>query len=93
MDNIKAVDDLIKAMKLTREEWELFKDLIEETKDRERKIAQCSRQTRENLKKLSEEITLIFEQTAILSKLLVQILDEMEMHYLSALPVDRFYRE
>jgi len=93
MDNIKAVDDLIKAKKLTHEEWELFKDLIRETKDREQKIAQCSRQTRENLKRLSEAITMIFEQTAILSKSLAQALDEMETHYLRSLPADRFYRE
>ncbi len=34
MDKIKTVDDLLKAKNLTREEWDLFKELIEETRDR-----------------------------------------------------------
>jgi hypothetical protein len=93
MDKIKTVDDLLKAKNLTREEWDLFKELIEETKDREKKIAQCSAETRENLKRLSEEINRTLEQAAILSKCVEQTLDEMETHYLRIMPDHKFYRE
>jgi predicted DNA-binding protein len=93
MDTIKTVDDLLRAKNLTREEWELFKELIEETKDREKKIAQCSVETKENLKRLSEEINRTLEQTAILSKTLERALDEMETNYLRTMPAHKFYRE
>jgi len=93
MDNIKTVDDLIKEKKLTLEEREFFKDLIQETKDRDERIALYSWQARENLKKLSATITIILEQTSILSRTLVQTLDEMETYYLRSLPAERFYRE
>jgi hypothetical protein len=93
MDNIKAMDDLIRAMKLTRKECELFKDLILEIKDHEEQIPQCSQDTRENLNGFSEEIDIILEQTNILSTLLVEALVEMETQYLRSLPTDRFYHE
>ncbi len=93
MGKIRTVDDLLKAKKLTREEWELFRDLIEETKDREKKIARCSAQTKENLKRLSIEIGRTLEQAAILSKSLEKTLDEMESHYLRTMPAHKFYRE
>jgi polyhydroxyalkanoate synthesis regulator phasin len=93
MGSIKVVDDLVKAKKLTREEREFFEDLIKETKDREERIEQCSRKTRENLKKFSLDVSIILEQTVILSKLLLQVLDELETHYLRSLPADKFYRE
>jgi hypothetical protein len=93
MGTIKNVDDLLKAKNLTREEWELFRELIEETRDREKKIALCSAQTKENLKRLSEEINRTLEQTVILSKSLERTLDEMETNYLRTMPADKFYRE
>ncbi|MCX5815222.1 MAG: hypothetical protein NTX75_03125 [Proteobacteria bacterium] len=93
MDNKKAIDDFLKAKKLTREELELFKDIIQETKDREEQITQLSRQARESCVRLFAEINIFFEKTAILSRTLAQTLDEMETNYLRSLPADRFYRE
>ena len=93
MDNKKAIDDFLKAKKLTREEWELFKDIIQETKDREERITQSTRQIRESYKRLFAEINIFFEKIAILNRTLVQTLDEMGTNYLRSLPADRFYRE
>ena len=93
MDKKKTVDSLLIAKKLTREEWELFKDLIQETKDREEQITRFSKQARDNYIRLIAEINIFFEKTAILSRILAQTLDEMESNYLRSLPADRFYRE
>lgn len=65
METAKTVHDLIKEKKLTREELELCKDLIQETKDHEEKIAEYSQQNRQNLKRLSEVMKIISGQTAI----------------------------
>ncbi|MEI6155539.1 MAG: hypothetical protein WCQ90_15800 [Deltaproteobacteria bacterium] len=93
MNNKKTVDDFLKAKKLTREEREVFKDIIQETKDREEQITQFSQQVKDSYIRLFAEINIFFEKTVILSRTLAQTLDEMETNYLRSLPADRFYRE
>ena len=93
MDDIKTVDDLLKAKGLTAEELKLFEDLIRETRDREKKSIEMGRLTRENLKKLSDGFTVIAERTFEISKSMDRVLDEMEALYLRSMPESKFHRE
>ena len=93
MDEIKTVDDLIKAKNLTPQEMELLKDVIEEARERERKSVLLSQQTKENLKKLSDGLNIIAERTTDISRSLHSLLDQMETLYIKSIPDAKFYRE
>ena len=93
MDGIRTVDDLIKAKNLTEKELEMFDDLIQEARERERKSAELSRQTRANLEKLSGDLTTIVERTSELGQSIKQLLDQMETLHLRSMPEGKFYRE
>jgi methyl-accepting chemotaxis protein len=93
MNEIKTVDELIRAKNLTEEEMELFADLIKEARERERTSAELSRQTRANILKLSDGLNTIVEKTTYLSKAMEQLLDNMETLYIRSIPEAKFYRE
>jgi hypothetical protein len=93
MNEIKTVDELISAKNLSKEELELFGDLIEEAREREKQSAEFCRQTKENLQRLSNGLTAIVERTTDLSKAMEQLLDQMETLYIRSMPDTKFYRE
>jgi len=93
MDGIRTVDDLIKAKNLTEKELEMFDDLIQEARERERKSAELSKLTRANLEKLSGDLTTIVERTSELGRSIKQLLDQMESLHLRSMPEGKFYRE
>jgi len=93
MDGIRTVDDLIKAKNLTEKELEMFDNLIQEARERERKSAELSKQTRANLERLSGDLTTIVERTSELGRSIKQLLDQMESLHLRSMPEGKFYRE
>jgi hypothetical protein len=93
MDEIKTVDELIHAKNLSREELDLFGDLIEEARLREKKSVELSRQTKANLLKLSAGLNAIVERTTDISKAMESLLDQMETLYIKSIPASRFHRD
>ena len=59
MDGIKTIDELIKAKKLTPEEQEKLREIIEECRIRETQIQEASDATQQNLESLSRSFGLI----------------------------------
>jgi hypothetical protein len=93
MDGIKTVDDLIRAKNLTAEEMTQFEDLIEEFKERERKIKENVSTARSNLNQLLFTIATLGEKTSVLGKALNSLLEEIDIAKLKLMPNDKFYRE
>ncbi len=93
MDGIKTVDDLIRAKNLTPEEMEQFKDLIEEFKERERKIEENISTAKANLNQLFDTLRVIGERTVVLGKALEELLDDVGTRQLKMMPSEKFYRE
>ncbi len=93
MDGIKTIDDLIASKNLTKEELELFDDLIREAREREKHSSELSRLTRDNLERLSDGLNIIAERTAEIGKSMEQLLDHMETLYIRSMPDSKFHRE
>ena len=83
MDEIKTVDDLLKAKNVTPEEYECLKDFIETAKANEREIREYACRMRSNFDRLSQA----------LNKALQDLLDASETFQLRLMSSDKFYRE
>jgi DNA-binding transcriptional regulator YhcF (GntR family) len=93
MDEIKTVDDLLKAKKVTYEERELLQDIIETARTNERKIREYAEQMRSNFNRLSKALQNMEERTVILNKALQGLLDATDTLHLRLMPSEKFYRE
>jgi hypothetical protein len=93
MDNIKTVDDLLKAKNVTPEERELLKDIIETARTNERKIREYTEQMKTNFNRLSQALQTMEERAFILNKALRGLLDEADTLHLRMMPSEKFYRE
>jgi hypothetical protein len=93
MDGIRTIDDLIRAKNLTAEEMTQFKDLIEEFKERERKIKENISTAKSNLNQLLYTIAALGEKTSVLGNALNSLLEEIDIVKLRQMPSDKFYRE
>ncbi len=93
MNEIKTVDELIRAKNLTEEEMELFADMIEEARQREKMSAEIARQTKANLLRLEDGLNAIAEKTTDISNAMKTLLDQMEILYIKSMPDTKFYRE
>ena len=93
MDEIKTVDDLLRAKNVTAEERELLKDIIETSRTNERKIREYAEQMKSNFKRLSEALQTMEERTFILNKALQGLLDATDSLHLRLMPSEKFYRE
>lgn len=93
MDEIKTVDDLLRAKNVTTEEHELLKDVIETARTNERKIREYAEQMRSNFTRLSEALQTMEERTFILNKALQGLLDATDSLHLRLMPSEKFYRE
>jgi hypothetical protein len=93
MDEIKTVDDLLKAKKVTPEERELLRDIIETARTNERKIREYAEQMRSNFNRLSKALQTMEERTFILNKALQGLLDATDTLHLKLMPSEKFYRE
>jgi hypothetical protein len=93
MNEIKTVDDLLKAKNVTPEERELLKDIIEIARTNERKIREYAEQMRANFNRLSQALQTMEERTFILNKALQGLLDATDTLHLKLMPSEKFYRE
>jgi hypothetical protein len=93
MDEIKTVDDLLKAKNVTPEERELLKDIIEVARTNERKIREYAEQMKANFNRLSLALQTMEERTFILNKALQGLLDATDTLHLRLMPSEKFYRE
>lgn len=93
MDDISSVDELLKAKNLNADEFDQLKDLIEESRIREKRIREWSSQTRENLERLSQSFQEISERTDQMSHALGIMVEQAEAMYLKLLPKEGFYLE
>ena len=93
MDEIKTVEDLIKAKNLTAEEEEKLRDVIEECRIREIQIREASEAARHNLEGLSRSFALIVDTIAAVGKGVSELQAEVERLQLKMMPEEAFYRE
>lgn len=93
IDDCRTIEDLIKAQGLTAEEMELHRELIEECRERERKIEECRTLTHDNLSRLSRSLEDFSKTTIALSTALEDLLNQADTLYLRTLPPERFFRE
>jgi hypothetical protein len=93
MDEIRTVDELLEAKKVTAEEREFLKDIIETARKNERQIKEYAAQMRTNLSKLSLAVESMEERTFVLNKALQNLLESASSLQLRLMPSDKFYRE
>lgn len=93
MDKMKTVEELLKAKKVTSEERELLKDIIETARTNERKIREYAEQMRSNFNRLSQALQTMEERTFILNRALQGLLDATDTLHLRLMPSEKFYRE
>jgi len=93
MDGIKTIDDLIQAKKLTPEEQEELREIIEECRIRETQIEEASRMTRQNLEGLSRSFGLIVSTISDVGKAVDELHEEVGRLQLKMMPETQFYRD
>lgn len=93
MSEICNIDELIRQKKLTPEEMELHREIIEECREREKKIKEYSESAQQNLTILSREIQSIMEVTTLLKKVTHELLRKTAYLYITLLPKERFYND
>jgi len=93
MDNYMTVDELLASKNLTREEWELHRDLIEDCRRNEVRITECCAATRENIEKVADILDNISVNMVALSVALEAVIGEAEEVSLRMLPEHKFFRE
>jgi hypothetical protein len=93
MEEIKTVDDLIRAKGLTREEQEKLKDVIEECRRREVQIRDASDSAKRNLESLSRSFGMIVDTISTVGRAVDELQEEVERLQLRMMPAEQFYRE
>ena len=93
MDDVKTVDELLEDKKVTAEERELLKEVIEAARINEKKIREYADQMRANFGRLSQALQAMEERTFILNKALHDLLDATDTLQLRMMPREKFYRE
>jgi hypothetical protein len=93
VEPIKTVDDLIRAKSLTCEELELHRMIIEECREREKRIDEYRQITEENMRRLAVALKAIAEKTQTLGKALEKLVDATDSLYLKSMPSYKFFRE
>ena len=93
MDGIKTIDDLIRAKKLTPEEQEKLREIIEECRNRETQIEEAAQATQQNLESLSRSFGLIVSSVSDVGKAVDELYEEVGRLQLKMMPETQFYRE
>jgi hypothetical protein len=93
MKELKTVEELIHSKKLTDEELELHKDLIEECRMREQRIAEYSKTAQMNLEKLSHSLVALKQRAVVLGDALKLLQERADNLYLKLLPEEIFYHD
>jgi hypothetical protein len=93
MNGIKTVDDLIRAKKLTPEEEEQLREIIEECRNRETQIQEASDTAKRNIEGLSRSFGVIVDTISSVGKAVDELYGEVERLQLRMMPEAQFYRE
>ncbi|MBP7528490.1 MAG: hypothetical protein KA801_11215 [Syntrophorhabdaceae bacterium] len=92
MSNYMTVDELLASKNLTREEWELHRDLIEDCKKNEIKITEYCATTRENIERMADILDDVSGKMVALSVALEAIIGEAEDISIRMIPEHKFHR-
>jgi hypothetical protein len=93
MDGVKTVDDLLREKGVTADEEEQLRDIIEECRVREIRIKQASDAARENIRALSDTLTMIIDTFTIVGRSVDALHEEFGRLQLQMMPEEQFYRE
>jgi hypothetical protein len=93
MDEVKTVEDLIRAKELSAEEEVQLRDIIEECRAREIQIKEASLAARRNLEGLSRSFGLIIDTIAAVGSCVDELHAEVERLQLKMMPEELFGRE
>jgi polyhydroxyalkanoate synthesis regulator phasin len=93
MNGIKTVDDLIRAKKLTPEEEEQLRDIIEECRNRETQIQVASDTAKRNIEGLARSFGTIVDTISTVGKAVDELHEEVEKLQLRMMPEAQFYHE
>ena len=93
MNGPNTVSGLLESLKVTEEELELHKELIEECRESERKITEYSTVTKQNIEKLTAVFFGMHQTMNVLTGVLNYLIAELERLSLKMMPTDMFYHE
>jgi archaellum component FlaC len=93
MSEYMTVNDLLKSLNFTEEEFETYKELIEECRENERKISEYCDATKQNIERISRVFQGISHNMNVLEIALEDLITEAERLSLKMIPADKFYRE
>jgi hypothetical protein len=92
MDNIKTVDDLIRARGLSADEQEKLRDIIEECRVREVQIREASESAKRNLEGLSRAFDSVVDTIYTVSRAVDDLQDEVGRLQLTMMPAEQFFQ-
>jgi len=93
MENVKSVNDLLKNMNLTEQEFEAHRELIEECMENERKINRSCASTKQNIEKISGVLRHMSQEMAVLSLSLENLVDQAATLSIRMMPSEKFFHE
>ena len=93
MNEIKTVDDLIRAKNLTPEEEEELRNIIEECRKREVQIQEASDTAKRNIESLTKSFGMIVDTISNVGKAVDELHDEVERLQLRMMPEAQFFHE
>ena len=93
MGTISTVDELIRAKKLSAEEEEELREIIEECRKREVRIREVSQAARESIEGLVRSFVTIVKTISSVSKAVDELHEEVGRLQLRMMPSSHFYYE
>jgi hypothetical protein len=92
MNEIKTVDDLMRAKGLTTEEQKKLRDIIEECRARETRIKEASEATKRNLQGLSRTFSMIVDTISRVNRAVDELNDQVDKLQLRMMPEEQFFQ-
>ena len=89
----KTIDELLSLKKLTPQELELHRALIDECRERELMIVESAARTQGSLQQLADACEAATQRARALATAIEKVLDEMEDLCLKLLPDEQFYHD
>ncbi len=89
----RTVDEILKEKKITLEEMEALKGIIEECREREKRINQIMGSLKASFEKLFCAIEVLKHRSELLSTSIESLNAALETLYLLSLPKEKFHRE
>jgi len=93
MEEIKTVNDLIRAKNLSIDEEKQLRDIIDECRMRELKIKESTEAAKQNLESLGRTFGMIVDAIGAVGHSVDELHREVEQLQLRLMPEDQFFRE